>query len=189
MPTLSPAENTGSSSALSMRYVSQCSAQMSRSFAVFELSLPPTTIILSQRWARVFASFCRLAVALHIVAKTAAFVHSFFRVSAHFFPFAGVKGGLSRKSQGFLFQFRMVFQQFHQFFAALYDKILPFAVAYNPLHLGDSCPQPAERPVPALRRAPPSCESFSQKGRWRPHRRGPATALFPPPPGAPRGSG
>lgn len=53
-----------------------------------------------------------------------------------FFPFAGVKGGLSRKSQGFLFQFRMVFQQFHQFFAALYNKILPFAVAYNPLHLG-----------------------------------------------------
>ena len=47
-----------------------------------------------------------------------------------------MKGGLSRKSQGFLFQFRMVFQQFHQFFAALYNKILPFAVAYNPLHLG-----------------------------------------------------
>ena len=84
MPTLSPAENTGSSSALSMRYVSQYSAQISRSFAVFELSLPPTTTIRSQRWARFFASFCRFAVALHIVAKTAAFVHSFFRVSKQF---------------------------------------------------------------------------------------------------------
>ena len=88
IPTVTqPAKLSGlSSSARSMSVQRlQTEEAISNSFFVFELSLPPITIIPSLIAARPFVSLCLFSVTLHIVSKIIAFVYSFFNFFSHFF--------------------------------------------------------------------------------------------------------
>ena len=62
----------------------QCSRQMSKSFAVLELRLPPMTIIRSDFSARRTALCWRSAVALQMVLNTSASGHSDLMIRQHF---------------------------------------------------------------------------------------------------------
>jgi len=71
------------SSAVSIRCVSQCVSQTALSFAVFELSRPPMTIIMSHSAERASAWACLSPVALHIVSNTTAFVQLLLMICLH----------------------------------------------------------------------------------------------------------
>ena len=80
------------SAAVSIRYVlPHFSLHTSNSFAVFELCLPPMTIIASLTPDSSRASCWRIEVALHIVSKISAFVHTFFKIFLHFAKISSLK--------------------------------------------------------------------------------------------------
>ena len=94
MPMREPAGKAGSSSALSTRYVSQCSPQISRSFAVLELSLPPTTTIIVAPAGQGFSLFLPFRSCITYCSKNSGVCTYFFQGFQTNLPFARVKCGL-----------------------------------------------------------------------------------------------